>query len=240
MEARDLFEKIYNSYVPRRKLIPVTGYYQSIKFDFQNYSLRGKDILDFGCGSGLFSLYGVLMGNVKSVVSIDEFEGRGSAKESYERLQLILKKFQLTNNIHLIKANGMIYDFGEDQFDIIYFSYVLHHLFPKSKRNDKSEIVAFFKKLKGLLKTEGILIIREVMAHNFTEYLPNRLKIFPVRWDTKRNNTEWKELLYEAGFRHVLTRFYVPFYLHYFPFKLLLSNKLASYFLTSRYVLECK
>ena len=240
MEARAIFEKILYSYIPRRKIIPVNGYYQSVNFDLHSGSLEGKELLDFGCGTGLFSLYAILIGEAKSVLSIDEFEGRGSSEKNCDRLQLILRRFKLTNKIHLVKANGMTYDFKDRQFDIIYFSYVLHHLFPKSDRDDRNVITSFLKKMKRLLKPRGSIIIREVMRRNFTEHFPPRIKIFPVRWETKRNDTEWKDLLYKAGFTHVVSRFYVPYYLHYFPFNLLLSNKLASYFLTSRYVLECR
>ena len=240
MEARAIFEKIYYLYIPRRKIIPVNGYYQSVNFDFQSFSLQGRDILDFGCGTGLFSLYAILIGEAKSVLSIDEFEGRGSSEKNFDRLQIILRKFKLTNRIHLVKANGMTYDFKDRQFDIIYFAYVCHHLFPKSDRDDRNAISSFFKKMKRLLKPRGSIIIREVMRRNITEHFPPRIKIFPVRWETKRNDMEWKGLLYKAGFTSVSTRFYVPYYLYYFPFKLILNNKVASYFLTSRYVLECK
>lgn len=235
-----LFEKLYYSHFQDRKIIPVHGYYQSIDFDFKNTPLQNKTILDFGCGSGLFSFYLILIAGAKYVVAIDEFEGKGAPILNYRRFTTLLKDLALMERLSLIKADGVSYDFNEQRFDIIYCSYVLHHIFPKIQNENPVPIMKLLKKFKSLLNPGGKIIIREVMRHNITEHFPKRLKPFSVNWKTKRNSIEWIKFFKNTGFRQISTRYYIPFYFHYFPLSVLLGNRIGSYFLTSRYVLECQ
>ncbi|MHA1265320.1 MAG: class I SAM-dependent methyltransferase [Candidatus Helarchaeota archaeon] len=241
--SSQIFENLYYVIPPRKLFLSVKAYYQSIAFDFKNCPLKGKTILDFGCGNGLFSLYSILVANAQKVTSIDEFQGHGSPKIAYHIFAHIIKKYHLQQKITLIKANGLTYDFGTQKFDVIYCSYVLHHLFPKNQisiTEELARILAYFKKLKNLLSFKGVLIIREAMRHNFLEWLPRRFTPFHVNWVSKRDASEWSTFLYQAGFKLVKTRYYIPYYLDLHPFRALASNRLAAFFSTSRYVLECR
>lgn len=210
-----------------------------MEFDFKNVSLQNRVILDFGCGSGLSSLYFTLIAGASKVFSIDEFEGRGAPIESYQRLQRILNIYDLTRNITLIKADGVSHDFKQQKFDIIYCSYVLHHIFPKQPREDTHAILNCLKKFKQLLIPRGFLIIREVMRHNITEFLPRRIAPLKVRWESKRDAKEWVHFLRQAGFSKISVRYYAPYFLNIRPLNKFIENKFASFTLNSRYVLEC-
>ncbi|NVM30905.1 MAG: class I SAM-dependent methyltransferase [Candidatus Helarchaeota archaeon] len=188
----------------------------------------------------MFSLYAALVGAADKIVSIDEFMGKGSPTGNYDRLCQLLETLKLTKKITVIKADGVTHDFLGQKFDVIYCSYVLHHIFPKTKKDDTAAIINLFEKLRALLNPGGIIIVHEIMRHNFAEYLPRRFSPFQVNWKTKRDASEWKQFFHQAGFKRVNTRYYVPFFFSYSPFRSILSNKVAAFFLTSRYVLECK
>ena len=218
----------------------LSQYYYSLEFDFKDCTLRGKTILDFGCGSGIFSLYTALIAESEKVYSLDEFEGHGSDPKHYEKFQRLLKTYKLTDRIELIKANGIKYDFKDLKFDVIYFSNVLHHLFPRGSNIDESLIKNFFEKIKRLLKPKGTVVAQEVMRYNIIDFLPSRFNYTGINWKTKLNASEWLSFFRRAGFKQNFVNYFVPYHFRFTPLKRIMSNAICSFFLLSRYTLVCR
>lgn len=237
---KELFEKIYTTIFYTRSSSPLHELYYSMEFNLKNCPLDSKEVLDLGCGAGIFSLYAALVANARKVYALDEFEGHGNPSKNYERFRSQIKKYNLSDIITLIKANGVTYNFVGQTFDVIYCSNVLHHIFPKNKQNNESAIMAFFSKLKDLLRPKGKVIVQEVMRHNITEFLPRRFNSMGVDWKTKRNASEWAYLFKQAGFREVKSRYYTPMPFRHMPFRLFTDNTISSFMFLSRYVLECR
>ena len=173
MINKALFEKLYAKIdALNKRQVSLQRFYYSVEFNLKNTPLTGKTVLDLGCGSGTFSLYAALVANAQKVIALDKFEGCGASALNYKTLRSLLKIYNLTDIITLIKADGLTYEFNEKPFDVIYCSYVLHHLFPKTGQNKEATIIEFLTRLKSLLSRGGIILVQEVMRHNIAEYLP--------------------------------------------------------------------
>jgi 2-polyprenyl-3-methyl-5-hydroxy-6-metoxy-1,4-benzoquinol methylase len=85
----------------------------SVGLDF----FRGKSVLDIGCGEGVYSAWIADRGGAKNVLGIELTDHR-IRWEYQERLA----------NLRFEVADILAHDFGGQQFDIVFFNLVLHHL----------------------------------------------------------------------------------------------------------------
>ncbi|MCS5636922.1 MAG: class I SAM-dependent methyltransferase [Myxococcota bacterium] len=148
---------------------------------------RGR-ILDIGCGFGLFSLYFATLGPDRRIVGLDsngrrvEFARASAAKLGLENVAY-----------HVGDAKNV--ESGEP-FDAIYLLDLIHHL-------PKEDVRAFLEKLRALLVSDGILVVKDV------EDRPRWKVWFTLLLDRLMVGTEpihyWSEaelssLLSESGF----------------------------------------
>lgn len=113
----------------------------------------GMSVLDVGCGTGKTLAYIDKKYKECSLYGIDLSEGMIQQAES--------KKY--TNKIQFIRDDFIDYDFTGQEFDLIIFKFVLHHL---------EDIKCALQKAKCLLKEQGKLIIYTPGERHFEEIFP--------------------------------------------------------------------
>ena len=106
---------------------------------FEPYELKGKRVLDAGCGLGRF-ISGLSEAGAE-VVGVDALQ---------VGLQRTHRRLNKDSNIHLIQADLFHLPFKENCFDFIYSLGVLHHT---------PDPPAFFKNLVRYLKKDGTIAI---------------------------------------------------------------------------------
>ena len=109
--------------------------------------VKGKKILDVGCGTGSLAFY--LAQEGANVIGID------LSKSLIEHCRTQSKILGLS--IEFKVMNAQIPDFEEGSFDIILGSRIIHHL---------PDISLFFKKCKEMLKKNGFVAFIEPLKKN--------------------------------------------------------------------------
>ena len=109
--------------------------------------IKGKQILDVGCGNGSLSFY--LAQEGANVIGIDL---------SKDLIEYCLEQSkELGLSIEFREMNAQIPDFEEGSFDIILGSRIIHHL---------PDVGLFFNTCKRLLKTKGFIAFIEPLKKN--------------------------------------------------------------------------
>jgi len=91
--------------------------FKNTDFDFE--SLKGKKVLDLGCGSGRFAIALAMLGAGTSY-------GIDLGKASIENCRAIAKKVNL-NNVHFDVGSVLDLPYEDNTFDFIFCNGVLHH-----------------------------------------------------------------------------------------------------------------
>lgn len=138
--------------------------------------LKGKTILDIGCGLGLYSIYFALKG--AHVTSLDV--SKESLRLAERREKDTSKQFNITHGVNFknIAVHELPKYFKEETFDIIFGYAVLHHL----------DFDTSLDEIKCVLKKNGIALFIEPVSHSpFLQHLRTSgiiKKIFPLNSDT--------------------------------------------------------
>ncbi|MFX1499663.1 MAG: class I SAM-dependent methyltransferase [Promethearchaeota archaeon] len=119
----------------------------NLKFKDLIGNVKGKKILDVGCGRGDLSLYLAQRGAI--VTGID-------LSKNFVDLCNIRKK-QYNLNVDFIVMNAQIPDFEDNTFDIIVGSRIIHHL---------PDLELFYQECKRLLKRKGFISFIEPLKKN--------------------------------------------------------------------------
>lgn len=110
-------------------------------------SIKGQNILDFGCGDGEYSLKFIDMG-AKSVVGVDT---------SMDMIKLAKsKKIKRTK---FIQSKEIIIPTKDNQFDIVFSNFVFHHI---------RKLNSALKELLRVMKKGGVLVAT-MSAYDFDE-----------------------------------------------------------------------
>lgn len=110
----------------------------------QHINLTNKDILDYGCGTGLLAFS--LSDDVKSMTGMDNSQGMVDVFNEKA------KKFGFSNT-KAVKHNVDIEDLPQKRYDVIVTSMALHHIMHPH---------TFFQKCKEALKPNGYLCISDL------------------------------------------------------------------------------
>ena len=127
--------------------------------------LKGKTVLDVGCGFGRLSILCALK-KAARVVAVDLSE---PLIQSLERTGQSLKLFNLET--YIMDAEGL--QFQSEQFDIIYCCEVIEHLINPLKT---------LRLMQSLLKPGGSLILSTPNGLNVVGFKQRFLKIFHYDW----------------------------------------------------------
>jgi len=150
--------------------------------------IKGKRVLDAGCGAGRFTQVAAMMG-AKEVIGVDLSDSIFAASEN-------TKKF---NNVKIMRGDINNLPFEDESFDVIFSIGVLHHT-PNTKQA--------FDSLYRLLKPGGIMAIWVYSNEGWKARAFNFVSGIHRLYTTKMN----KNLLY------TICKLAVPFYyLHRIP-----------------------
>ena len=118
-----------------------------LKFKDLLGNIKGKTILDVGCGKGSLSFYLTKMG--ANVTGID------LSQNYIDFCQKEVKRRSLTVDFKVM--NAQIPDFEDESFDIIVGFRIIHHL---------PDIELFFKECKRILRKKGYIVFIEPLKKN--------------------------------------------------------------------------
>lgn len=175
---------------------------------FRDFDFSGKNILEIGCGNGIFVIWAAING-AQHAVGLEPFcEGSRTYEEhktfsNFHRLKRSLDIQQ----IEVFPQRFQDYVCNENIYDLILSINSINHLDEKSCEDlGKSQgaletYLKLFKKLRSLLKMGGKLIVIDVsnrnffFHHNFTNPFEKT-----VQWRKHQSPHIWANLLTKCGF----------------------------------------
>ncbi len=151
-------------------------FFRSANIKFKNLIgvVKGKNILDVGCGRGHISFYLAKKG--ANIIGID------LSANLIDQCKYMAEKLEL--NLEFKVMNAQIPDFEDGKFDIIVGSRAIHHL---------PDLDLFFRECKRLLKKKGYIVFIEPLKKNPIVEL-NRKYVAPKR----RTKFEYPLLISDA------------------------------------------
>lgn len=123
--------------------------------------VKGKEVLDIGCGGGIYSKQFAMMG-AKHVTGIDfSLESLRGAKVNCADL----------HNVSFQKGDALQTGLASDSFDIVLERAVIHHL---------KDLSANVSEIFRVLRKDGLCIIQDRTPEDcFRIFVATSLKIFP-------------------------------------------------------------
>ena len=208
---------------------------------FQGLSFEGRAMLDIGGGAGLFSLYGACRG-AKPVVCLEP-ELEGSSRSAADRLRQLCDA--LPPHINILPKAVTFQEFqpAGQMFGVILLHNSINHLDEEAcvnlRHSDdaRKRYQMLFAKLRDLCAPGGKVIIADCSKHNFWHSLRLRNPLAPtIEWHKHHSPVYWASLLGDHGFANPEIRWWSPGRLGRMG-KMLLGNRVASYFTTSHFCL---
>jgi SAM-dependent methyltransferase len=172
---------------------------------FEGLDVRGKAVLDVGCGRGILSFAAAADG-AKCVVSLEpEVDGSTKGVASvYRRIQTRMGY----DNLKLISAMVQDYDFADGPFDIVLMHNCINHIDEAAcvnYRNDKASrgrYVNLFRRLHDNIVSGGKLMFADMSNRNlFGDLRVTNPIAKTIEWNKHQAPEVWFEGLVEAGFR---------------------------------------
>ena len=234
----------YLSAVIKEGLYPNRGNLQfHLKTLFKGIALENRRVLDIGGGSGLHSFYAACMG-AKEVVCLEpETEGsRSGMGAKFRKLGGILGY----NQVKFEPVTFQAFDPAEKQFDVILLHNSINHLDETACINllnsemSKAVYMDILSKFSSLASSGAKLIICDCSRYNFFALLGIKNPFAPtIEWHKHQAPEVWVDLLGKVGFASPRIR-WISFNTLRSPGRVLLGNKLLSYFLRSdfRFTME--
>ncbi len=229
----------YFSAVIKEGLYPNRGNLQfHLKTLFKDITLENKRALDIGGGSGLHSFYVACMG-AKEVVCIEpETEGsRSGMGEKFRKLGEILGQ----DHVRFEPVTFQAFEPGGKQFDVILLHSSINHLDETACINllnseaSRAIYLDIFSKLSSLASDGAKLIVCDCSRYNVFALLRVRNPFAPtIEWHKHQAPEVWTDLLSQVGFTNPRVR-WTAFNTLRAPGRILLGNKLLSYFLRSHF-----
>jgi len=130
---------------------------------FGELLLKGDEsVLDIGCGPGLLLIAAAKRLQKGKTVGADHW--KGTLEYSYTS-QMTLRNAQIekvVDRVEVINADAQALPFGNNRFDVVMTSLMMHHVVDKSMA---------IKEMVRVLKPMGSLILADVGAHRFENEL---------------------------------------------------------------------
>lgn len=210
-----------------------------------SFDVRGKRVLEIGCGSGTYCLLMALSG-AKEVVGLEP-EADGSTKGVFEVFTDKISTMRLTNiKVHKVTLDDYVRN-ADEPFDLVLTNDVVNHLdedaVQRLHRDESARQI-----YQGILKTiyhsmhqQGVFVVADCGRHNILSGI-SRLGLYKgfltktIEWNKHQGPRIWKRLLKEAGFDRFELEYWVPYQLRKVPF--LAKNRVFSYLTTSRFIIR--
>ena len=219
-------------YTNRRNL---KGFVQTV---FQGYDVSHKAVLEVGGGNGLLSFFAASMGAHEVVCLEPEADGsRSGINKGFEQVKNALS----LSNVFLKQTTFQAYEPKGKRFDLILLYNSVNHLDEEAcirlqeDPRAKTLYLGLFRRLNEMLNPSGSVIICDANRHNFFDRLGFKSPIVPtIDWRKHQAPEIWSDLLKIEGFsepRISWTTFNCLGSLG----RILLGNRVCSYFLTSHF-----
>jgi SAM-dependent methyltransferase len=207
---------------------------------FEGVDFNNKRVLDIGGGTGLYSLWAICMGAKKAVCLEPELEGSSSGVgEKFWKLKSLLQ----FDNVVLQRKTFQSFEPDSETFDIILLHNSINHLDEIATINllkDESSqaiYIDLFSKIYLLQSEGGKLIICDCSRYNVFPLLKIRNPFAPtIEWHKHQAPELWANLLGKVGFVNPKIRWLSFNRLRWWG-KVILGNRLISYFLHSHFCL---
>ena len=234
MSRSNQFQKIYYQYRPAGT---IDKYLYHAEEQFREIDIKGKTVLDIGCGNGLLSLWLALVKDAGNIVAIDEYEGIGEDRKNFNAFKKVIEENSIS--IDLTKLDFLKNNFGSASFDMVVANYTLHHIVRTEKyiHNDtetRNQWIHLFSEIKRILKKDGVLILKEVTRFSLWRFLPLRFRY--MDWEIHPTMKEFKYVMQEEGFKNITVRNVVNYKLRYFS-NLLEDSPLFSFIVNPNFYL---
>lgn len=221
----------------------VFGLKAYLKELFKGIDLDGKDILDIGAGTGIYSCY-MAMNGAKEVVGLEpELEGSGN---NYTTKFEDLKNNLELNNVFL--KPSIFQSFGNEgkKFDVVLLHHSINHLNEKAcidlKKSDEAKEIyrKIFEKLYLISNQQARIIIADCSSKNVFSTLKIKNPLAPsIEWHKHQPPKEWIKLLKKTGFREFKVKWIVLNPLGEIA-NFFLGNKVCSFFVNSHFIIYAK
>jgi len=208
---------------------------------FGDVDLVGKNVLDIGAGEGVLSAYAAQF--AKHVTAIEP-EAAGSTEGYSSTIKHIKKRLGLAN-FELFEGIVQNFDSGERKYDVVLMHNSVNHLDePMCEQllyscEAKNVYRNIFKHIASMMSPGAKLIIADCTRYNFFRMIHMKHPITPqIEWEKHQAPRTWVDLLEPLGFVKEELSWTVAYPLR--KFSLLLSNRIAAFFLFSHFRLVLK
>lgn len=210
------------------------------EFLFTGIPLAGARVLEIGCGTGAWAIWGALHG-AERVLGIDP-EAKGSTVNTLETFRCTIDRLGLggvvkatDHFLHQLPAQ-------EQRFDVAVMYNVVNHLDEDAvvvlhrNRAAFKQYVSILKKLRVLMHPGGWVIVADCARTNLWPQLGLRSPLGrTIEWYKHQDPRTWVDVFAQAGFCYSDLR-WSPLY----PFHRLTANWLVQYLTCSHFVLRCR
>ena len=191
----------------------------------------------------MYSLYGACSGG-RSVVCLEP-EKAGSGQGVRSRAERIAGRLGV-NNLEILPSTLQQYDSAGNRFDIVLLHDSVNHLDEHAcvrLLHDEQAFLRYqeiFSRLSELASPGAVLIVADCSRHNFFQQIRIRNPLCrSIEWEKHQSPQTWARMLEQHGFTDKKIRWSSFNSLGRWG-RLILGNKLASYFLTSHFVLTMR
>jgi len=240
VKRNELFKKYLNVAVKESTFRSKGNLTFYLNYLFRGIFFTGRSMSDIGGGSALYSFYAAIMG-AKHVVCLEP-EMEGSTKGTLEKFKQFSASLSLSNVI-LQPIRFQEFDAGDQTFDIILLHDSINHLDEeaciKLQYDDdaRKRYRLIFEKLSKIAAPGAKLVITDCSRNNFFASLGIRNPFAPtIEWHKHQSPRFWSNMLSDYGFTNPEIRWTTFNFLGKIG-RLLLGNRVASYFLTSNFCL---
>ncbi|MFQ5706807.1 MAG: class I SAM-dependent methyltransferase [bacterium] len=206
---------------------------------FKGIDFQGKTMLDIGCGDGLYLIWGGIHGASRLVGLEPLLDGSGSTKNSEVVFYGMSEALNL-KNIERQPFTLQEYQCAEETFDIVLLHASVNHLDESMcielRENAKAREIylELFRKLRGIMKKNGQLIIVDASNRNFFGDLGMKHILYPkLAYNKHQTPFFWSKLLRQTGFDSPKVSWISNPALG--PLGWFLRNRVTSYFLESTF-----
>lgn len=207
---------------------------------FNGIDLKGKCVIDIGCGRGPLGLWAAAHG--ASYVLAIEPESDGSSSGSLNYLREIVKDLELEKVVYPRAAFYEELDPVEARFDVAIMFNVINHVDEDSVQSlhqsseARSRFIDKLRVLRKLMAHGGVLLVADCARNNLWGDLRLKNPFVPtIEWEKHQNPDVWRDVLEASGFSFMnLT------WSQLYPFGKISQSKLLHYATVSHFLLKMR
>ncbi len=214
-----------------------------LNFLFDRVDFDERSVIDIGGGIGAISFFAGAAG-ASSVICLEP-ESSGSKDGMNKTFRTIQTDLDLPD-VSLVNNTFQNFDPEGKSFDVVILHNSINHLDEEActrilKDDDARETyITQFRRLYDMTNPGGDLVITDCSRYNLFGLIGRRSPFAPhITWDLHQSPSTWAKLLNRAGYVQPRIR-WTTFNRLGSLMRILLSNRIAAYMLTSRFCLSMK